>query len=171
MKVALVKHLQASVMIHLVYAVGFRENSIQNLNPVFLLCFPHLPTPWKYPVSYPCAVEMFENACAGIPKMPLTVSVWIHALSPAGALSLIFQRGRQERRKREIQCVEAVDLSLGCCKYFISLCRKLTSVNVQTAGYKKKKKIFQGKNAIGVTYPLSQSSTWSSGPPSAHKQI
>lgn len=75
MKVALMKHLQASVMIHLVYAVGFRENSIQDLNPAFCYAFFTYQPPPKNPVSYPCAGEMFENACAGIPKMPLTVSV------------------------------------------------------------------------------------------------
>lgn len=42
------KHLQASVMIHLVYAVGFRENSIQDLNPaVCYVFFTYQPPPPK----------------------------------------------------------------------------------------------------------------------------
>lgn len=58
MKVELMKHLQTSVMIHLVYAVGFRENSIQNLDPVFCYVFFTYQPPQK-----PCFFPPVQVKC------------------------------------------------------------------------------------------------------------
>lgn len=70
---------------------------------------------------------------------------------------LIPVKKKREEQSRKAQSLEILDLHLGSGKHFIILCRKLTSVNIQTAGHNK----VCGANVIGqncgVTYTQSSS--------------
>lgn len=109
MKVALMKHIQTSVMFYVVHAVGFRKNSMQNLNPISSQC-----TELNIPERK--TTEEKEKSSAW--------KQWISALAAANILS-------------------------ACAENWHLWMFKLLGTKKE-----KKKKQFQGKYAIGVTYPV-----------------